>query len=226
MRVSLGLRPQFEKTLFWSPHKRIANACPLLAATEEGVLVFEGRGVDHLRLYDHQGNYVRTIYPFPADKVNEVPGLEKRVFPQDSRELPLKHGFVQASLLTSGTSFLVGLPYKFGDGFGAMRSRRPRAAWPWASSKSTVCRSTAAAVGLKLTGPKIGRRAKWSGYGGQGGGEEIVGPSSMALSPDGKWLYLTGYMWASSTWAGPIASTAYSAWPTKTTPSPASLPAP
>ena len=42
----------------------------------EGVYVYDGNGVDHVRLFDHDGNYVRTIYPFPAAKLKQVKGLK------------------------------------------------------------------------------------------------------------------------------------------------------
>jgi hypothetical protein len=104
VRVSLGLRPQFERSLYWSPNKRISNLAPLIEPAPEGVYVFEGVGVDHLRLFDHDGKYLRTIYPFPADKVRQVVNLQTHKFPQDSATLPLKVGFEQATLLTSGSS--------------------------------------------------------------------------------------------------------------------------
>src|SRR5262245_49173806 len=70
VRVSLGLKPRFERTLFWQPKKRVGRANrPLMVARPEGVYVFEGEGVDLLRLFDHDGSYLRTIYPFPADKL-------------------------------------------------------------------------------------------------------------------------------------------------------------
>lgn len=37
IRVSLGLKPQFEKTLFWSPKKRLGVSTPAMRATPEGV---------------------------------------------------------------------------------------------------------------------------------------------------------------------------------------------
>ena len=52
VRVSLGLKPRFERTLFWSPKRRFAGRAPLIVAAEEGVYVYEGEGVDHLRLFD------------------------------------------------------------------------------------------------------------------------------------------------------------------------------
>jgi len=36
VRVSLGLKPQFERTLFWSPHKRISEGAPLICAPLKG----------------------------------------------------------------------------------------------------------------------------------------------------------------------------------------------
>jgi len=79
VRVSLGLKPRFERSLFWDPKRRLGSweegtilvntPTPLIQARPEGVYVFEGRGVDRLQLFDHQGRYVRTIYPFAAEKL-------------------------------------------------------------------------------------------------------------------------------------------------------------
>ncbi len=196
VRVSLGLKASFDRSLFWEPHKRIANSPPLIQAAEEGVYVFEGKGVDHLRLFDHEGNYLRTIYPFPASTLDKVEGLSYQTFPQDGRKLPVKQGFVQATLLTSGTSAIFDLPYKFGDGFGGSAlavSRNGRIALAFQSLNRFATDGTSG--GLKLQGPKTGILGKWNSYGGLGGGEEVIGPSSIAFSPDGKWLYLTGYTW-------------------------------
>jgi hypothetical protein len=63
VRVSLGLKPHFERTLFWSPHKRVGRYSPVLCAAPEGVYVAEGQAVDQIRLFDHDGNYVRAVYP-------------------------------------------------------------------------------------------------------------------------------------------------------------------
>lgn len=194
VRVSLGLDPHFERTLNWEPHKRISHATPLIQAGPEGVLVFEGKGVDHVRLFDHDGNYSRTIYPFSAAQVEKVDGLQRVTFPQDGKSLPLKLGFVEATLLSSGTSSLQGGQYMFGDGFGAtsMALRDGRIALAF-------CRLNRLSIDgqhpLPLEGPQTGFETTWDSYATQGGGSESVGPSSMAFSPDGRTLYLTGYFW-------------------------------
>ena len=54
-----------------------------------------------LRLFDHQGEYVRTVYPLPAGKLDEVQGLNWVDFPQGKR-LPMKLSKNQQTLLTSG----------------------------------------------------------------------------------------------------------------------------
>lgn len=63
MRVSLGLQARFEKNLVWEPRRRITWRTLLMRAAPEGMYVFDSRGYEYLRLFDHQGNYVRTIYP-------------------------------------------------------------------------------------------------------------------------------------------------------------------
>jgi len=102
IRVSLGLKPQFEKNLLWEPKRRITWRTLLMRAAPEGVYVFDSRGHDHLRLFDHQGNYVRTVYPFPAGQLDKVRGLDWVEFPQDGKRLPLALGPMRNTLLTAG----------------------------------------------------------------------------------------------------------------------------
>ncbi|MCG3181240.1 MAG: hypothetical protein BIFFINMI_03615 [Phycisphaerae bacterium] len=195
VRVSLGLAPRFERTLFWSPYKRISNIAPLLAAAPEGVYAFEGQGVDYLRLFDHDGNYLRTVYPFPAAKIDDVVGLQKHRFVQDGQELPLKIGYTQATLLSSGSS---GAPEDTGGHYGgyaasAMAVRNGRIALAY--MKLNRLASDGGSGGLPLEGPPtgfevyVGRLKRW------------VGPTSMAFSPDGKYLYMTGFVWKTAYWA-------------------------
>ncbi len=110
VRVSLGLKPRFERTLLWSPKRRggrdIRKGVAIRAAPE-GVYVFDGgQATDHIRLFSHAGAYLRTVYPFPAGKVKEVKGLYWHTFPQDGRRLPMKPSYQMSSLLTSGDNAL------------------------------------------------------------------------------------------------------------------------
>jgi len=198
VRVSVGLKPRFERNLFHSPYKRNATGVQVLAATPEGVLVYEGRGHDHIVLYDHEGTYIRTVYPFPANKVDEVVGIERRKFPQDGKTLPVKKGFVQASLLTSGTSHLLGIPYKMGNGFAAVSMAAAKGRIALAYDRINRLAMDGTTGGADLTGPQVSYRVRSSGYGGYARGINIIGPQSIALSPDAKTLYMTGYMWFES----------------------------
>ncbi len=195
VRVSLGLKPRFERTHYWSPHKRISNLAPLLVAAPEGVYVFEGLGVDHLRLFDHDGNYVRTIYPFPANKIDQVVDIQRHKFPQDGANLPLKVGYEQATLLTSGSSAWGGGGHAGGFGATAMATHQGKIAL--AFHKLNRLASDGTSGGLPVQGPsvsfevRIGRQRK-----------QVVGPTSIAFSPDGKTLYMTGFIWKTGAYLG------------------------
>lgn len=193
VRVSLGLKPQYEKTLFWSPHKRIAESPPLLQAAPEGVYVFEGLGVDSLKLFDHQGDYVRTVYPFPADKLERVEGLNWHTFPQDGQRLPVKNSLYLQTLLSSGDNASrddrLGMS---GSGATALAVRDGLIAL--AKERLNRLATDGTTGGKILTGPKTSityEKIKWQ-YKQE---RANIYPTHAALSPDGKWLYLSGYAW-------------------------------
>jgi len=202
VRVSLGLKPRFERTLFWSPKKRIAPGNrPLFAAAPEGVYVFEGGGVDHIRLFDHDGTYVRTVYPFPPDwasvrdrsapdalkgALSKVRGLTWMTFPQDGRVLPVWRGLVQATLLTSGSNTGHNTLAKYGCAASAMARHDKSLALAMFSLNRVATDGTTG--GLPLEGPKT----SVPGRPYRGKTSQAV-PRSAAFSPDGTWLYLTGY---------------------------------
>jgi hypothetical protein len=108
VRVSLGLQPRFERTLFWSPHKRTSGRGPLLTAAPEGIYITNGKACDQVRLFDHAGDYVRTVFPFPRRQLEKVQGLAWHGFPHSGTKRPLKGGFHQAALLTSGNNRNIG----------------------------------------------------------------------------------------------------------------------
>ncbi|MCX7590337.1 MAG: hypothetical protein N2255_01785 [Kiritimatiellae bacterium] len=184
VRFSLGLRPRFERNLFYSPHKRFGNGIILLAADQEGVYVYDVHGCETIRLYDHKGDYVRTVYPFPAEKIGEVKDLPWFTFP-DGCKAPRKRGYFLATLLTGPESGGVESTIRITSESSAMTVRNGR---------------------LALVGLRLNRLAT----DGSSGGLSVYGPfmdvppreykheitaKSAALSPDGKYLYLTAYAW-------------------------------
>jgi SMP-30/gluconolaconase/LRE-like protein len=193
VRVSLGLKPQFERTLLWSPHKQ-RGGLPIMAPAPEGVYVFDGTGVDHIRLFDHDGNYVRTIYPFPADKLKKVEGLKWHKFPQ-GYSWPLKESGYQQTLLTSGVNDNIHDQGSARHGVAAMgmavRGGQIALAWEHLNRLAT----DGSSGGLPLKGPGTGFTINRGGYGGFGRGKFTIGPTSLAFSPDAKTLYMSGYLW-------------------------------
>jgi sugar lactone lactonase YvrE len=103
VRVSLGLKGRMERTLFWSPHKRICapSLYPVrMCAAPEGVYVLDCGFGEQLRLFDHSGDYLRTIYPLPHAKLGQVGGLRMHPASGPGRPMPLKWNRDQATYLT------------------------------------------------------------------------------------------------------------------------------
>ncbi|OPX21588.1 MAG: hypothetical protein B1H04_06385 [Planctomycetales bacterium 4484_123] len=124
---------------------------PRIAAAPEGVYVFEGRGMDHLRLLDHEGNYLRAIYPPPARVLKKMVGLKWYTFPQ-GQTLPLKHDILQSTLLTSGPSGMVEKGASmFGSAATAIAVRNGRIAL--VHRRLNRLYKDGSTGGLELTGP-------------------------------------------------------------------------
>jgi sugar lactone lactonase YvrE len=194
VRVSLGLTPRFERTLYWSPYKRIAQMAPVMAATEEGVVVAEGDGLDSVRMYDHQGQYLRTLYPFPAHKLQEVKGLEWADIP-DGRRVPMKNRWYGQTLLTSGDSALTKGPSGgMGRGMSGVGAWGDRVALVDHRLNRLTTAGTTWGEGLEggVCGVFPGhKKVRVNDY--QTAENYMIGPTSAAFSPDGKWIYLAGY---------------------------------
>ncbi|MCK6474152.1 MAG: SMP-30/gluconolactonase/LRE family protein [Planctomycetes bacterium] len=194
VRVSLGMQPKLERTLFWTAFKRYGTM-PIPVPRPEGVYVYDGKGCDFVRLYDHDGRYIRTVYPFPAAKLKDVQGLDWYDYPQGYK-LPVKGGLYQCTLLTSGTSWNSGNYHTamLGTAATAMAVNGKRIAL--AEMYFNRISTDGDSGGLNLRGPKIGFTVPSLA----GGVPVDVGPASVAFSPDGKTLYLTGYLWRTGSW--------------------------
>ena len=213
VRVSLGLKPRFERNLLWTPKRRLSKLPPCICPTPEGVYVLDGRTFDHLRLFDHDGNYVRTVFPFPSAKIREAKGLYWHTFPQDGRTLPIKANFYQVAMLTSGDNMHHGIIYQpdkkayrsvigvghyhpvmAGTAATAMAVRDGRIALAALSlNRLSTDGATARSRGegnerLPLSGPGLACTERLPRF-----GTRDVRPRSAAFSPDGKTLYLSGY---------------------------------
>jgi hypothetical protein len=186
VRVSLGLQPRLERTLYWSPYKLgdLGTAPRLICAAPEGVYVFDDGGArggktPYLKLYDHDGNYVHSLYPFPADGLAKVAGLTEREYPPDGRKFPLKCGVGQTSVLPvdpagpGATGMAVGSDVVYLLGERLMRIAKPGSGA--ASDVKGPVLEIPVPNGEKLPEARTYR------------------PTAAAVSPDGKWLYLTGY---------------------------------
>lgn len=218
VRVALGLKPQFEKTLFHSPYKRFGRNQPAMAAAPEGVYVYEGDMADSVRIFDHEGNYVRTVYPFPAGKLGQVQGLRWRTMP-DGAKVPLKEGSHQVTFLGSGYNG----GYDPATGLGQYRLKALNAydGLPaYAAAEAMAVRGDRIALaGLDLVRLSTDGSTPRSDAGQDGGldfkgvrasvtarvhsmyvfdGPMEIMPRSAAFSPDRKWVYLTGYTWGES----------------------------
>jgi hypothetical protein len=182
VRVSLGLRARFERQFLWSPYRAETRevGIPLsFKAQPEGVYVYDGSTFDHLRLFDHQGRYLRTLHPFPSDRLKQVRGLRRRVFEQSGTMLPWKSGFFHSSLLTMGSNTRAphGEGQVVGTGVSALDVRAGRLALAYHILNRLA--TDGSTGGLPLEGPAT----HVGGY----------FPRSVALSPDGRTLYLTGF---------------------------------
>jgi hypothetical protein len=196
VRVSLGLKPRFERTLYGHQARRTSSSAPILVAAQEGVYAYEGQGPDHLRLFDHEGDYLKTVYPFPANKLKTVKGLEWQKVPFGP-EMPRKQSGMIHTLLTSGNNSTWGTRYHAamqGSAASAMCIRNGKIIL--AKNRLNRLSTDGSTGGAPLLGPAvpnyIGINPNSPFYGPR---ENTIVPWSIALSPDLKWIYIAGYAW-------------------------------
>jgi len=159
----------------------------MLAAGPEGFYVHDHHGDETIRLYDRNGDYVRTVYPFPADKIDQVK-MPRRTYP-DGLSVPAKRGYFLATLLTGRENFQPESTMRISSEATAIHVRGTRLAL--ASLRLNRMTTDGTSGGLDLYGPVV-----------QGADSRTPvdyfpkQPHALAFSPDGKYLYLAGYVWA------------------------------
>ena len=187
VRVSLGLKPQYEKTLFWAPEKRInREAATIVRACSKGVLTFEGEGIDQLKLWSHSGEYIKTIYPFSNKDLPNIKALTFKAMPQDGKSLPLKFGNKHFStLLKTGSNVDKGIG-KYGQAASAIVVHGDKIGLiGWRLGILTLGNDF---ENIAVDGPNLTVQVNYY--------NNVFGPASprsAAVSPDGKWIYLAGY---------------------------------
>ncbi len=217
VRVSLGLKARYEKNLMWEPKKRIsrggaASTCTedvIPVATPEGVYLYDGNGVDHVKLFDHEGAYVRTVYPFPANQLKNVKGLQWQKYPHGYSR-PKKHGLNQTTFLTSGhenrKQFRQASAYSMAvhpskDKGKPSRIALVKTSLNRLSSDGAVPVSDKGDV-LPLDGPKTYVTMDGKEWSPALRKETRTCPFSIAFAPDGKHLYMTGFNGNNAGWGG------------------------
>ncbi len=187
VRVSLGLKPRYEKSLDWFPKRFIATRhIPELVAQPEGVYIYEGGGIEQVKLFGHDGKYIRTVYPFPADKIKDMTQIKQYTF-ADGYKAPVWTGFYASTLLRGGIGRK---DASWGTSATAFAVRKGCIA----SISTYICRlkTNGTAGDWPVVGPRFrGPDGKTIGASYCGPTtDELTVPRSAAFSPDGKWLYL------------------------------------
>lgn len=200
VQVSLGLKPEFERTLYWDPKRKINIDTPVVKAIKEGVLIYNGKGVDHFILLSHNGEYLKTIYPYSSEIIKNISDIAWQELPQGGK-YPKKNSFLMQTLLTSGNNspeFINGRDP--GDKEQAMHGNAATAIGAIGNKvcliKKSINRFSLSATDkdFQKNGPIVTKFTAVnpnSPYYGPNIGE--IYPKSAAFSPDGKWLYLAGY---------------------------------
>ncbi len=177
VKVSLGLKPVFGKIIGWHP-KDNTGSVSAIGADEDGVYVLEASSRPRITMYDHEGNYVRVVFPPAADiPLSKLEGLARQPLPEGGEGL----GYSGWGISGYGTLFPL---MQRGPGCQSMVVSQGRIAFMnngyWWPKRILHYRTD----GTTLAGRVLGRQLAHSR-------DEFTYNSSMAASPDGKWLYVT-----------------------------------
>jgi len=197
IRVSLGVSPKFSKALFDFPMRRHSIERQLFAEVPEGVLVYDGgNNIDSLRLYNHSGDYIKTIYPISADKISEIGGLKWASLPDGTGKFPVKTNMQHTSFLETGSNY--GHGNRIFTNYGkANDGKFGKAATFLAAKKGNIVLGMGYMARLTMNGDSGGRDLMGPAVGVLMKQTEktsiLCQPNAAAISPDGKKAYFTGF---------------------------------
>ncbi len=195
VKVELGLKPVFDKLLGWTP-KSLVGTYRGIAADKDGVYVLSGDDHVQVRKYDRDGNYMKTVFPPAADvPLDRFRGLEKIEY--EKGRFALVSGEIKG-LPSMGrfTSTIFGYGVYFPA--GAVRPHQMLLSDGLLTYATVADRKSM--VWLYRVNVEDGGSPKDSTYAwrqisrgmGVRSSEFVMSFPKLALSPDKKWLYLSG----------------------------------
>ena len=197
--VCLGVKAQFERTINWSPYRRTKSPkyrsdAPLIAASPEGVYVYDGGSSENVKLFDHDGVYQKAVFPISAKYVNKDTGYLMKEFPQDGKLMPQKGSSTFNQLLNTGAAEEVQWNTKDGSKPESMIVNK---------NELILAERRLNIINMKdntfsRSGTFVWQSISLGAMHEYKGGLEKLGPESLAVSPDGKWMYATGYFYSRS----------------------------
>ena len=210
VKVGLGLKPELEKILMHHPN-RLTQVTYGLACDKDGVYVHNannaswrigGEGalaaeLTSVQVYDHQGNYLRTIYPFPREKIKPEAYARNPLYghgPYAGPEPAMKIGPPFSFVLPSGRVVISPDPDTgWGQGFYSPHIWENNAFVVDRGILTAVVRKDVSQQGLRfLRLGTDGSMPKEGYYSGASVLDGVSGPCWLGASPDGQWLYVSG----------------------------------
>ncbi|PCJ60269.1 MAG: hypothetical protein COA79_08845 [Planctomycetota bacterium] len=185
VRVALGLDAVFDKVLLWTPYE-FRNIQGLITSKDGTLYVFDqingyggsgGLNFSVILAYDRNGKYLRQVYPFPGNQSHEkVAGALPIILSKDSW-IPTMYNLTQHSFYPGTTLLPLQSPAILKDKHLIFLNGGSR--W-FRTPKRLLKVGLDGSVPADFRGPKLANQM-------------INGKSAVAISPDGNYIYATGF---------------------------------
>ncbi len=186
VRVGLGLDAEFDRVLLWTPYE-FRNLQGLATAADGTVYVFDtingyggGGGLNFsvILAYDRDGKYLRQVYPFPGNQTYEQVAGAHPIKLADNSWIPTMYTLTQHSFLPWTALLPMQSPVVTKGKAGQLIFVNGGSRW-FRTPKRLLKTSVDGRVPSDFAGPILANRM-------------INGKAALALSPDGKYVYVTG----------------------------------